>query len=216
MKVQTEKRAESLFLSLKKKRIPILILLFIIIGLGVFSGILAAQDRKLSVAPVNKAFLEYLSNQLKVLHYTAEGHPLGLIPGPRDLSYLKNLSAGRSRQIDLPVSYDLRTLNRLTPVRNQGSCGSCWAFATYGSLESFLMPAEPRDFSEEHLINNHGFDYEPCYGGTLDMATAYLARWGGPVNETDDPYVSGNGYPVAKHVQEVMGIPPRSVLWIII
>jgi len=136
MKVQTEKRAESLFLSLKKKESQFLSAFYHYRAWS-FSGILAAQDRKLSVAPVNKAFLEYLSTQLKVLHYTADGHPLGLIPGPRDLSYLKNLSAGRSRQIDLPVSYDLRTLNRLTPVRNQGSCGSCWAFATYGSLESF-------------------------------------------------------------------------------
>jgi C1A family cysteine protease len=211
MKIQTEKRAESLLLSLKKKRRSILVLLFIIIGLEAFSGVVAGEDRKLSMAPVNKAFLEYISTPPKVLHYTAEGHPLGLIPSPHNLSYLKNLSVTRrSRQIDLPAAYDLRTLNRLTPVRNQGSCGSCWAFATYGSLESFLMPAEPRNFSEEHLINNHGFDYGPCYGGTLDMATAYLARWGGPVNETDDPYVSGNGYSVAKHVQEVMMIPPRS------
>ena len=211
MKAEAYKRTVSLSLSLKRKRIPIIILLFIVLGLGAFSGILAAQERKLSVAPVNKAFLEYLSNQLKVLHYTAEGHPLGLIPSPRDISYLKNLSVTRrARQIELPVSYDLRIMNKLTPVRNQGSCGSCWAFATYGSLESFLMPGEPRDFSEEHLINNHGFDYEPCYGGTLDMATAYLARWGGPVNETDDPYVSGNGLPAVKHVQEVMMIPPRS------
>lgn len=211
MKVQTEKRAESLFLSLKKKRIPILILLFIIIGLGVFSGILAAQDRKPCLAPFNQAFLEYNVQRDKVLRYTAEGHPLGLIPSPHDLSYLKNLSVTRrSRQIDLPAAYDLRTLNRLTPVRNQGSCGSCWAFATYGSLESFLMPAEPRDFSEEHLIHNHGFDYDPCYGGQIYMSVAYLIRWSGPVNESDNPYVSGNGYSVAKHVQEVMAIPPRS------
>lgn len=211
MKIQTEKRAESLLLSIKKKRRSILVLLFIIIGLEAFAGVVAGEDRKLSMAPVNKAFLEYISTPPKVLHYTAEGRPLGLIPGPRDLSYLRTGSIPRAKVVGTyPASYDLRTLNKVTPVRNQGSCGSCWAFATYGSLESFLMPAEPRNFSEEHLINNHGFDYGPCYGGTLDMATAYLARWGGPVNETDDPYVSGNGFSAVKHVQEVMMMPPRS------
>ncbi|HOM93665.1 MAG TPA: lectin like domain-containing protein [Candidatus Saccharicenans sp.] len=211
MKIQAEQGSKSLFLFLKKKRIPILVLFFIIVGLGTLPGVATGEDRKLSMAPLDKTFLEYISRPPKVLHYTAEGHPLGLIPGPRDLSYLKTGGIPRAKAVvALPASYDLRTLNKVTPVRNQGSCGSCWAFATYGSLESFLMPAEPRDFSEEHLIHNHGFDYGPCYGGTLDMATAYLARWGGPVNETDDPYVSGNGYSVAKHVQEVMMIPPRS------
>jgi C1A family cysteine protease len=210
MKTQSQGESQSFFLFLKKKRATIIFLLFIIIGLGIFSGVLAAQDKKLYLAPVNKAFLEYNTQRDRVLRYTSEGHPLGLIPSPHDLSYLKNLSVRRSRQIDLPVTYDLRTLNKLTPIRNQGSCGSCWAFATYGSLESFLMPAEPRDFSEEHLIHNHGFDYDPCYGGTLDMSTAYLVRWGGPVNETDDPYVSGNGFSAVKHVQEVMMMPPRS------
>jgi hypothetical protein len=71
MKIQTEKRAESLLLSLKKKRRSILVLLFIIIGLEAFSGVVAGEDRKLSMAPVNKAFLEYISTPPKVLHYTA-------------------------------------------------------------------------------------------------------------------------------------------------
>ena len=47
---------------------------------------------------------------------------------------------------------------------------------------------ETWDFSENHLKNYHGFDWGPCDGGNVDISTAYLARWAGPVDELDDPY----------------------------
>ena len=39
----------------------------------------------------------------------------------------------------LPASYDWRTLNGVTPIKNQGNCGSCWAFSTVGPLESQIL-----------------------------------------------------------------------------
>ena len=38
-----------------------------------------------------------------------------------------------------PAFYDLRQYNRVSPVKDQGDFGLCWAFATYASLESFLL-----------------------------------------------------------------------------
>lgn len=118
-------------------------------------------------------------------------------------------------------AYDLRNsggVNYLTPVRNQGNYGTCWSFATYGSLESSLMPGEPRDFSENNIAMNSGFDStDPMNsGGNSSMAAAYLARWTGPVNETDDPYpsfpaeVTRTGLPVQKHTQELYWLPPTA------
>ena len=39
----------------------------------------------------------------------------------------------------LPASYDWRSLNGVTPIKNQGNCGSCWAFSTVGPLESQIL-----------------------------------------------------------------------------
>jgi len=101
----------------------------------------------------------------------------------------------RFEPLGQPSSYDLRDVgpshdNYVTPVKNQGSCGSCWVFATYASLESSILVegGSTRDLSENHLKNYHGFDYGPCDGGHSYMSEAYLSRWSGPVDESDDPY----------------------------
>ncbi len=116
-----------------------------------------------------------------------------------------------------PASYDLRTLGRLTPVRDQGSYGTCWAFASLGSLESGLLKASPTqwDFSEDNLVWYSGFVSSDRYdqGGNSFMALAYLARWGGPVNESDDGYADGShptGLAVQRQLSEVVFVPGRT------
>ena len=169
-------------------------------------------------APLNPRFVEHVKARQQgiAMKRTADGHPLGRIPSTLDLSHLKRQQR-MARQVStaLPSSYDLRTYSKVTPVRNQGACGSCWAFAVYGSLESRLLPGESRDFSENNLKNLHGFDYSPCEGGMWQMAAAYLARWAGPINESDDPYQatdtnSSASLPPQKHVQDIIVIPARN------
>jgi C1A family cysteine protease len=172
----------------------------------------------LKAAPLNPEFVSYLKERemgIARMQFTASGHPLGLLPAPLDLSQLQSLPAIDSiDSIDnaLPATYDLRPKNKLTRVKDQGSCGSCWAFATYGSLESFLKPGATWDFSEQNLIDHHGFDWKPCDGGNNWLSTAYLARWLGPINETDDRYVylPVDGLTPKKHVQNVIFLPKRS------
>ena len=135
---------------------------------------------------------------------------MGLMPSPVDFSYLKGAKVFSSA-ITLPTSYDLRTHGKLTPVRDQSSSVSCWAFATYASLESYLLPNNPSDFSENNLKNTHGFDWVE---GNSRMSTAYLTRWSGPVSESVDPFnpsstTSPSGLTPIRHVQEVLWIPGR-------
>jgi len=160
------------------------------------------------LAPVNPAFIDYMERQARgeLVQTTEEGYPLGLIPPPVDLSQVK---APKSLHgiVSFPAVYDLRPLGKLTAVRDQANCGSCWAFGAYGSLESCLLPGELTNFSENNLKNRSGFDISCCNGGNHLMTTAYLSRWDGPVYETDDPYNTANCISptatVRKHVQNV-------------
>jgi C1A family cysteine protease len=98
---------------------------------------------------------------------------------------------------DLPPAFDWRA-SGLPPVRNQGGCGSCWAFGTVGALESQIMiqSGTAEDLSEQYLVscNESGWD---CGGGW--WAHDYH-EWripageleAGAVLEADFPYQASN------------------------
>ena len=165
-------------------------------------------------APTNPEFVDYLQRPAAgpVAMEADDGHALGYIPPPVRLVH------SRGQQVfhggpELAAAYDLRDYGKVSSVKDQGACGSCWAFATYGSLESWFLTSESWNFSENNLKNLHGFDWTCCAGGNAYISTAYLARWGGPVLESADPYAmscySPTGLPVQKHVQRADFIPDR-------
>jgi C1A family cysteine protease len=167
-------------------------------------------------APMNPQFLQYQHNKmLGTMRQQADtGHALGYIPPPVALPAPTNIARNSAINTALPSSYDLRTQNKLTPVRDQGACGDCWAHGAYSSLESKLKPAEIANFSEAHMNDTVGFDFGWCEGGNDSMSTAYLARWSGPVNDVDyptpyQPMATAN-LPVRNHVQNVDFLPNRT------
>jgi len=181
---------------------------------------LAQEQKSAQLVPLNPEFVRYNQNirTYGIQNMTAGGHALGYIPSPINVSHISTLPARSLASVAIvaaPQSYDLRTSGKLTAVRDQGQCGSCWTFGTMSSLESYLLPAETWDFSENNLKNTSGFDMGHCYGGNAFMSTAYLSRWSGPVKEVDDPYsvyssLSPTGLPARKHIQEVFFIPERT------
>jgi C1A family cysteine protease len=176
-----------------------------------FQTVFAEEDVPV-LAPLNPDFVSWQNSFLSHSVMKSVGEPehaYGYIPPPYDWSYLQSHPPMSQLRLATPASYDLRTLGGVTPVRDQGSCGSCWTFGTYGSLESWVKERETAlDFSENNLKNYHGFDWGPCDGGNEDMSTAYLTRRSGPVSEADDPYHDWDdrpspGGPPQKYVEDV-------------
>lgn len=188
----------------------------VVLSVSVAIPLYAAPQLK----PAAPGFQRYLNTPpaSRVPRKRASGRTMGLIPSPVDMSHLrgKRLSPRRPGLVRgvFPATYDLRTTGKLTPVRDQSIYGTCWAFAAIGSLESCLMPTESRDFSENNMVNRSGYDQGFSEGGTLLMAAAYLTRWDGPVNESDDPYPNPSRSPadlsIQKRIQDVLIIPDRS------
>jgi C1A family cysteine protease len=99
----------------------------------------------------------------------------------------------------LPIELDWRGHsgdNYVTPVRDQGNCGSCWAFATAGALESRVLIAndtpqnrETMDLSEQVLVSCSGAGN--CGGGYIDEASDYIRDTGLP-GEDCSPYLAKN------------------------
>jgi C1A family cysteine protease len=113
----------------------------------------------------------------------------------------------------LPRSFDLRSLEKVTDVKNQGPLGTCWAFATMAALESRLLPDEEWNFSENHISMQHGYNADQNQGGEFRMALSYLTRWAGPVREEDDQYgdgVSPANLKAVKHLQEAIILPSKN------
>ena len=160
-------------------------------------------------APLNPRFVLWQTTGLDLLPGGA-GHGRGQRPAPHPLVAPGTSSLPAS--LGYASSFDLRTQGKVSPVRNQGALGTCWSFATYGSLESSFLPAQPFDFAEDHLVLTNGFDTGATatekynHGGNLWYSTAYLTRWGGPVLESDDAYGDGvtpAGLSPRAHVQDV-------------
>ena len=93
-----------------------------------------------------------------------------------------------------PASWDWREKGYVSPVKNQGSCGSCWAFATVANLEGLYYKKKGvmKTFSEQMLVDCDTYD-SACNGGLMEYAFEWLAENGGIMLDGDYSYRGTKG-----------------------
>jgi cathepsin H len=96
---------------------------------------------------------------------------------------------------ELPNYWDWRNVGGVTPVKNQGKCGSCWTFSTVGSLESHYLIKynQFRNLSEQQLVDCAGdYDNHGCEGGLPSHAFEYIYNTGGIAAESEYAYTAAD------------------------
>jgi cathepsin L len=92
----------------------------------------------------------------------------------------------------LSGSIDWTTKGAVTPVKDQGSCGSCWSFSATGAMEGAyqIKYGTLESFSEQNLVSCDTID-AGCNGGLMDNAFKWTKSNGGICTEDGYPYTSG-------------------------
>lgn len=149
----------------------------------------------------------------------------GLRPATVDFSHLRTALRAqkpvRSRLLraaaPLPSKWDSREHGWVSPIKDQGIYGTCWAFAAIAALETaglkVTQGAVTNDYSENHMATHDvGFQLGFDEGGNNQLAAALLTSWRDPLREGEDPY----GHPDSKvdlppccHVQDIVQLPER-------
>jgi hypothetical protein len=93
----------------------------------------------------------------------------------------------------VPPAVDWVAAGKVTPVRNQESCGSCWAFSATGAVEGAAAIATGSlvELSPQELVScGPAPEMKACYGGDSGAALRWIASNGGQDTEHDYPYTA--------------------------
>ncbi|CAI0434773.1 unnamed protein product [Linum tenue] len=158
------------------------------------------KDNLFHIDDTNKKATNYwlgLNEFADLTHDEFKNNYLGLRPPPVTETRADSVT-GHTEEVEgggIPKAVDWRKKGAVTAVKNQGSCGSCWAFSTVAAVEGInqIVTGNLTALSEQELIDCDTGYNSGCNGGLMDYAFSYIASSGGLHKEEDYPYVMEEG-----------------------
>ncbi len=138
----------------------------------------------LSVSSLNNSYFIQDHNS-KNLSYLVEENQFFNLNYINEFNYMqhniisteKNNIITFNDDLNVPVSKDWRKLDKVSSVKNQGACGSCWSFSATGSVESAWAIENNvlYNLSQQELIDcSTSYGNKGCEGGSMDQAFKYI------------------------------------------
>jgi hypothetical protein len=171
-----------------------LVMIFLLLFVSAFSFASELDEIRAAIKGKNA---KWIAGETSVSKLPPEHRKLRLGLIKPEVPVAERLGSVGLPTLELPQSLDWRhnPNNYVTPIRDQGNCGSCWAFATTGALESnTLINDDSRgldlDLAEQILVScSHAGN---CGGGYIDRASDFIRDTGLP-EESCYPYTANNG-----------------------
>uniref|UniRef100_A0A1B6MLR0 Peptidase C1A papain C-terminal domain-containing protein n=1 Tax=Graphocephala atropunctata TaxID=36148 RepID=A0A1B6MLR0_9HEMI len=155
------------------------------------------------ITSTNRANLSYWLGVNHLVDYTPEELQALTACSPRSDFFggdeaFEEIANETLESVEVPKAWDWRNRGAVTPVKDQGDCGSCWSFSTTGAIEGGYFVRTRRLFtlSEQVLIDcSWNFGNRGCDGGYMEGAFKWVMRNRGiPLSQTYGPYLARKNY----------------------